>query len=88
MARLEKQSFNAYNESEVLSTAAENYKSRIGHYPKCIFVDKIYRNRKNIAYCKARGIRLSGSVLGRPNKETIKVKKQEYQDYLFICQNF
>lgn len=80
MERLEKQSFDAYNESEVLSTAAENYKSRIGHYPKRILVDKIYRNRKNIAYCKARGIRLSGPALGRPKKEEIKDKKQEYQD--------
>ena len=80
MARLEKQSFNAYNESEVLIGAAENYKQRTGNYPKRILADKIYRNRKNIGYCKERGIRLTGPLLGRPKKEQLFDKKQEYQD--------
>ena len=68
MARLEKQSFDAYNESEVLETAVENYRKRTGHYPERVLADTIYRNRKNLQYCKAHGIRMSGPALGRPKK--------------------
>ena len=57
--RIEKISFEAYNESEVLADVVERYKQRTGHYPKRILADKIYRNRNNLAYCKERNIRLS-----------------------------
>lgn len=67
-ARLEKLSFEAYNESTVLIDAVENYKNRTGFYPERILVDQIYRTKKNRAYCKERGIRLSGPKLGRPSK--------------------
>ena len=80
MARIEKQSFDAYNESDVLITAAERYHERTGHYPARILVDKIYRNRKNLAYCKGHGIRLSGPALGRPKKDPSKDRKTEYTD--------
>ena len=80
MARIEKQSFDAYNESDVLITAAERYHERTGHYPERILVDKIYRNRKNLAYCKEHGIRLSGPALGRPKKDPSKDRKTEYMD--------
>lgn len=59
MARIEKQSFDAYNESDVLIGAVENYYERTGRYPKRVLADKIYRNRKNLKYCKEQGIRLS-----------------------------
>lgn len=65
MARLEKQSFEAYNEGDVLIGAAERYKERTGHYPERILVDKIYRNRKNLSFCKENKIRLSGLAMGR-----------------------
>ena len=52
MARVEKLSFDAYNESEVLKTAVENYKQRTGHYPARVLVDQIYRNRENLNFCK------------------------------------
>lgn len=45
-----------------------------------VLVDKIYRNRKNINYCKLRGIRLSGLTLGRPKKDSSVDKKIEYID--------
>ena len=80
MARIEKQSFDAYNESDVLIEAIERYKERTGHYPKRALADKIYRNRNNLAYCKIHGIRLSGPTLGRPKKDPSVDKKQEYQD--------
>ena len=80
MARLEKLSFDAYNESDVLITALENYRKRTGHYPKRALADQLYRNRKNISYCKERGIRLSGRALGRPLNDPEADKKTEYKD--------
>ena len=79
MGRVEKLSFDAYNESEVLITAAENYRKRTGHYPDRILADQIYRNRANINFCKEHGIRLSGKKLGRPKLRDID-KKTEYKD--------
>ena len=80
MARIEKQSFDAYNESDVLIGAVERYKERTGHYPARILADKIYRNRENLAYCKTHRIRLSGPALGRPKKNPDEDRKTEYQD--------
>ena len=41
MCRIEKLSFDAYNESVVLKTAVENYKKHTGHYPECVLADQI-----------------------------------------------
>ena len=80
-ARIEKTSFDAYNESGCLKNAAERYKERTGHYPERILADQIYRTRENRSFCKEQGIRLSGPKLGRPNPVTTKTdKKLEYQD--------
>ena len=79
MARVEKLSFDAYNESEVLKTAVENYKQRTGHYPARVFVDQIYRNRENLNFCKRLNIRISGKRLGRPKQQETD-KKTEYKD--------
>ena len=79
-ARLERVSFDAYNESDVLIGAIERYKERTGHYPERALADKIYRNRDNLAYCRLHGIRLSGPSLGRPRKNVAADKKTEYVD--------
>ena len=79
-ARIEKISFDAYNESECLIVAVERYKERMGVYPERVLADKIYRNRTNLSYCKELGIRLSGPSLGRPKKDQKIDKKQEYTD--------
>lgn len=78
--RLEKVSFDAYNESGCLIEAAERYKTRTGHYPERVLADQIYRTRDNRDYCKKHGIRLSGPKLGRPSPNAKIDKKQEYQD--------
>ena len=80
--RLEKQSFDSYNESTCLQEEIERYKDREGCYPKRVLADKIYRNRANLSYYKKRGIRLSGPALGRPKKGTVVDRKLEYTD---IC---
>ena len=80
MARIEKQSFDAYNENEDLIGAIERYYKRTGYYPKRVLADKIYRNRRNLTYCKEHGIRLSGPALGRPGKDAEKDRKAIYSD--------
>ena len=74
-------SFDAYNEADVLITAIERYRKRTGRYPKRVLVDQIYRNRNNRAFCKSKGIRISGPALGRPKKEpTPEERKTAYSD--------
>lgn len=82
LVRLEQQSFEAYNESELLQMEVEHYYARYGRYPERVLADKIYRNRGNLAYCKEKGIRLSGPALGRPKKDAVRDRKTEYED---IC---
>ena len=78
--RLEVMSFDAYNEAKNLKDMVERYRKRTGHFPSRVLADKIYRNRDNLAYCKLHHIRLSGPALGRPKKDELRDKKQDYID--------
>lgn len=78
--RIEKLSFDPYNESTCLQDVIERYNQRTGHYPERVLVDQIYRTRGNRTYCKEKGIRLSGPKLGRPSKDDGYSKQIEYQD--------
>ena len=78
--RIEKISFEAYNESTCLIEAIERFRERTGYYPERVLADQIYRTRENRSYCKEHGIRLSGPKLGRPSATAKASKKQEYQD--------
>lgn len=69
LVRVEKFSFDAFNEGLTLIESAKRYKERTGHYPERILADKIYRNRENLTFCKVHGIRLSRPPLGRPAKD-------------------
>ena len=82
LGRIEKISYEAYNESTVLIEAIERFKERTGHYPERVLADQIYRTRENRGFCKLHAIRLSGPKLGRPSlmKQSAKEKQQEYQD--------
>jgi hypothetical protein len=82
--RIEKLSWDAYNESESLIPVIESYKERTGHYPARVLVDKIYRNRKNLGYCKEHGISITGPALGRPKKN--KMNEDKKQEYIDICE--
>lgn len=62
---LDRLSWDAYNECNDLPGQAEAYKRRHGYYPESVHADAIYRTRANRAYCKERGIRLSGLRPGR-----------------------
>jgi IS5 family transposase len=78
--RVEKLSWDAYNECDSLIGIVENFKNRTGRYPERVLVDKIYRNRKNLSYCKENNIRISGPALGRPKKDDTRDRKAEYID--------
>lgn len=82
LGRIEKISYDAYNESTVLVEAVERFRVRTGHYPERLLADQIYRTRDNRKFCKLHGIRLSGLKLGRSSltKQSVKEKRQEYQD--------
>ena len=78
-------SWDAYNESCDLIDQIESYRQRFGYYPESVHADKIYRTRKNLHYCKTRGIRLAGPALGRPKANTEQLrqdKKQRHQDHI------
>ena len=55
--RIEKISFDPYNESGSLAAVVERYRERIGLYPERVLADKIYRTKENRAYCRENGIR-------------------------------
>jgi hypothetical protein len=69
---LDRLGWNNYNESGDLIAQINAYKKRFGFYPSSVHADQIYRNRKNIKFCKEHDIRLSGPPLGRPPKDLSK----------------
>lgn len=77
---IEKQSFDNFNEGVTLIDSVERYRQTHGNYPEVVQADQIYRNRANLAYCKERGIRLSGPRLGRPGKDADTDRETEYRD--------
>ena len=80
LARIEHLSFNAFNECEDLTSAAERFFERYGRWPDRILADKIYRTRTNIAWCAERHIRLSGPKLGRPPKDAGVTREQKAKE--------
>lgn len=64
----------------MLIPAIELYYRKHGVYPERVLADKIYRNRKNLTFCKEHGIRLSRLALGRLKKNQSVDKQVEYQD--------
>jgi hypothetical protein len=80
---MDRLSWDAYNESDDLQGQVEAYRRRYGYYPESVHCDRIYRTRANRAYCKERGIRISGPPLGRPpknreeNADELKSRKQQ-----------
>lgn len=77
-------SWSNFNESRDFQDQIEEYKNFTGYYPSSVHVDKIYRTKANRAWCKERGIRISGPPLGRPPKNiSQEAKKQAIDDERF-----
>ena len=70
-------SWDNFNEAGDLKTQIETFKSSTGVYPESVHVDRIYRTRSNGAFCKERGIRMSGPPLGRPPANVSPSKKKQ-----------
>lgn len=93
-SRIEKMSWDAYNEDGTLIDTIESYKKRNSCYPEAVLADRIYRNRENLAYCKEHGIRLSGSRLGRPIANAImkraekRIERQDARERNAVEGNF
>ncbi len=74
-------SWDNFNESLDLQSQVEKYYQRFGCYPESLHVDQIYRTRANRAWCKKRGIRLSGPPLGRrPANRSPELIQQQRED--------
>ena len=74
-------SWENFNESNHFIEQVESFKEKTGYYPDSVHVDQIDRTRKNRAFCKDKGIRISGVPLGRPAKNLDdKIKKQAAYD--------
>ena len=76
-SRIEKLSWQAFNEALIFQASCERYKDRTGVYPERVLADKIFRNRENLRYCQERGIRLNGPRLGRPPKDRTLYEEQK-----------
>jgi hypothetical protein len=85
MSRVERISWDNFNESTDLDLQTEMFKKTFGHYPELLLADQIYLNRKNRNILKMKGIRIVGKPLGRPKKEKLsacqkrKLKKERNQ---------
>lgn len=73
-------SWDSFNESGDFKAQIEAYYNFTGFYPESVHVDKIYRTRENRAWCKERGIRISGPPLGRPPAHVSPEKKKQALD--------
>ena len=68
-ARVEKLSWDAFNEGGTLQESVERFKADTGRYLTRILADKIFRTRENLDYCKKHHIRMRGPKLRRPPKD-------------------
>ncbi|WP_442921598.1 IS5 family transposase [Microcoleus sp. S36a_D3] len=74
---LDRMSWDNFNQSGELKAQVEAYHRFTGYYPESVHADRIYRNRENRAWCKEKGIRISGPPLGRPPATVSKSKKRQ-----------
>ena len=74
---LDRMSWDSFNESRDLKAQVETYHRFTGYYPESVHADRIYRTRENRAWCKEKGIRISGPPLGRPPAKVSKEKKKQ-----------
>jgi hypothetical protein len=80
---LDRISWDNFNEAGDLKAQVEAFKNFTGYYPESVHVDKIYRNRDHRAWCKERGIRISGPPLGRPPSHISKEHLKPLSQFLF-----
>ena len=79
---LEQTCWSNFTEGCDLAAVVADYYRKFGCYPEAVLADKIYQTRANRAFCKEKGIRLTGPALGRPKagEADRKQKRQMYKD--------
>ena len=77
--RIDKFSWEAFNEGTNLQDQVENFKTVYGCYPKVLLGDKIYLTRGNRKFLKEKGIEIFGKPLGRPPKNPTETPSQRYR---------
>jgi IS5 family transposase len=82
-AFIETLSWDAFNESGDVQSAAENYKTRYGYYPANIIADAIYHTRDNKKWCTENKIKMIGKALSKTAlaKMTAKERKAHKQKH-------
>ena len=79
-ARIDQLKWDAYNEGSYLQKQVKSYDDLHGVYPKKIYADKIYLNRKNRQFLEKHNILIIGKLLGRPPKQKeVKEKHRKLQ---------
>jgi transposase, IS5 family len=78
--RVDRLSWEAYNESGDVQMQVENFKRTYGCYPKIFLGDRIFLTRENRKYLKEKGIKIYGKPLGRPPIQSPKTPAQRYRD--------
>ena len=84
-AKIERLSFDAFNEAADFYSTVEGCRRDHGFYPARVMADKIYRNREILAWCRERKIQMTGPALGRPPKAQEKRRETRKQEYQVIC---
>jgi len=77
--RIDRFSWDAFNEGGDVELIVENYYKFYGRYPEIFLGDGIYMNRKAREYLKEKGIKLYGKPLGRPQKVSQETAAQKYR---------
>ena len=77
--RVDRLSWDAYNESVNVETQVENFYKVYGCYPKEFLGDRIYLTRENRKFLKEKGIEIYGKPLGRPPKNPTEAPAQKYR---------
>ena len=77
--RIDRFSWEAFNEGGDVKLQVENYRTQYGCYPLYFLGDGIYLNRENRRYLKLKGIKIVGKPLGRPPKIKESPSKKYYK---------
>ncbi len=77
--RIDRFSWDAFNEGGDVKLLVENYHNLHGCYPKTFLGDGIYMNRKARTFLKEKGIEIYGKPLGRLPKKIQQTSSQKYR---------
>ncbi|MGQ1787395.1 IS5 family transposase [Saccharicrinis sp. GN24d3] len=77
--RVDRFSWEAFNEGGDVKLQVENYKIQYGRYPLYFLGDGIYLTRENRKYLKSNGIKIVGKPLGRPPKTKESPSEKYYK---------